>query len=300
MDGYVNDGSNDAPKLLVYINEDNLAELPQGSLWPGEAGAARFRRLSADGFEGIQLTADNDPPSDCFLPHCGCDRINTPADADPIAAKHADRGHICLTVHAGWGLESDAQSFRLVEAIMTASERHGIPVFIETHRSTMTQDLWRTARLVEMFPGIRFNGDFSHYYTGQEMVYGGFEMKRDFMRPILDRIGFIHGRISSPGCMQVPVDSPWDRPRQAHGEVNYLEHFRDLWTRSMRGFLRQAGAGDCLIFAPELLSGRHYYARLFPGAGGRMVEETDRYQQALIYMKIARACFEDARRSIHE
>ena len=296
MARYINDGSKDAPKLCVYINEDNLVDLRADSIWPGFTGTARLHRLAADGFEGIQLTGDAEPTPGSSFPHCGCDRINTPGEADPIAAKHARRGASCLTVHAGWGLECDADAFRLVESILTASDRHQLPIFIETHRSTMTQDMWRTVRMVEKFPEIRFNGDFSHYYTGQEMVYGGFEMKRDFMKPMLDRVGFIHGRISSPGCMQVPVDSVAARPQQAHGDVNYVEHFRELWTCAMRGFLLSAGPGDCLVFAPELLSGRYYYARLFPDAGGGLVEETDRYQQALIYQHFARACFIDALR----
>ena len=52
---------------------------------------------------------------------------------------------------------------------------------------------------------IRFNGDFSHYYTGQEMVYGDIEAKWTFMQPIFDRVRFIHARIGSPGCMQVDI-----------------------------------------------------------------------------------------------
>ena len=52
--------------------------------------------------------------------------------------------------------------------------------------------------LTKRFPEIRFNADFSHYYCGQEMVYGDFEAKLDFMAPIFERVGFIHGRIAAP------------------------------------------------------------------------------------------------------
>ena len=62
---------------------------------------------------------------------------------------------------------------------------------------------------------------------------------------------------------------------------------------AMRGFLDRAGPGDILVFAPELLSGTHYYARLFPGPNGEMVEESDRYAQALLYADIARQLFAD-------
>jgi hypothetical protein len=68
-----------------------------------------------------------------------------------------------------------------------------------------------------------------------------------------------------------------------------------MWTRAMRGFLRHAGRGDVLIFAPELLAGTYYYARLFPDASGRLVEESDRYAQAVLYRSLARECFAAAR-----
>lgn len=296
MKQYVNDGTSDPPKLRIYLNLDNLADLRADTIWPGLNGLAQLERLAADGFEGAQRTEDSAPPTGSPIPFCGCDRINKPSEADAIAAKHAGRGYNCLTVHAGWGLEDDAEVDYLVEAILTSSERYTLPIFIETHRATITQDLWRTARIARKFPETRFNGDFSHYYTGQEMVYGGMEMKLAFMEPILARIGFIHGRISSPGCIQVLVDAVDGRPRQAHGIANYLDHYKELWTRAMQGFLTAAGPGDCLIFAPELLSGTHYYARMFPNAQGRLVEETDRYQQALLYQQIARNCFAEALR----
>jgi hypothetical protein len=80
----------------------------------------------------------------------------------------------------------------------------------------------------------------------------------------------------------------------AHGVSDYLADFREMWTLAMRGFLGGAGPGDVLIFAPELLSGTHYYARLFPDASGRLVEESDRYAEALLYRDFARECFASA------
>lgn len=294
MPRFTNDRTDSAPSLRVYLNLDNLVDLPPDSLWPGLEGTARMQQLAADGFEGVQLTDDSPPLAGSALPHCGLARINTPAEADAIAARHAARGDVCLTVHAGWGIEDDDEVHRLVEAILAASDRHALPTFIETHRATITQDMWRTVKLTEKFPEIRFNCDLSHYYTGQEMVYGGLEMKLAFMEPILARTGFMHGRIGSPGCMQVSIGDGCGRPSAAHGVVDFLADFREMWTRAMTGFVRAAGPGDFLIFAPELLAGTHYYARLFPAADGRFNEESDRYREALIYQKIAREAFAEA------
>lgn len=286
---FCNDGSGAAPRLRVYLNLDNLVDLRADTAWPALEGLSRDQRLKDDGFEGVQLT--NDPPiAGSPLPHCGLDRINTPAEAFTISARHTDRGDQCVTVHVGWGIEDDREVFSLVEAVLAASDRYRLPIFIETHRATITQDVWRTVQITKKFPEVRFNGDFSHYYCGLELVYGNWVTKLEFMEPIFERIGFMHARIASPGCIQVPIDPAVPS--------SYLEHFRQLWTRAMSGFLRNALPGDVLIFAPELLASTHFYARLFLNASGRLVEESDRYSQALIFKDLAHKCFAEAQRQI--
>jgi hypothetical protein len=293
----LNDGSQDAPKLRVFLNLDNLVDLRADTVWPGLEGKLRYQRLLADEFDGVQLTTEGPLSAHVSIPHCGLNRINTPSEADAVAVRHSVRGDLCITVHPGWGLEDDDDVFRLVEAILDASVKHHLPIFIETHRATITQDLWRTVQITRKFPEVRFIGDFSHYYCGQELAYGDWDSKLAFMQPVFDRVGFMHGRIASPGCMQVPIGTDFtSRPPRAHGEPNYLNHFKELWTRAMHGFLRIAIQGDVLIFAPELLSSSHYYARLFPDVSGGLVEESDRYAQALLYKDLASACFAEAER----
>ncbi len=288
MKRYVNDGSSEPPKIRIFLNLFTLEDLPADSVWPGLQGEAMLERLKADGFEGVQFLHDKRLAG---FPHCGLGRVNAPAEALPLAQHHADLGDLCLTVHAGWGIEEDDEVFRLVEAILAASEAAKLPIFIETHRATITQDMWRTVQIAKRFPEVLFNGDFSHYYCGQEMVYGGLEMKMEFMSPIFDRVGFMHGRIASPGSMQMPIDDTSNRPAAATGAVDYLADFKALWTQSMRGFLANAGPGDILIFAPELLAPTFYYARVFSDSSGRFIEESDRYQQALLYRRVALECF---------
>jgi hypothetical protein len=281
-------------KLRIFLNLDTLDRLPPDSQWPGYEGMERYRQLAADGFEGVQQTTPHPIPPDPPLAFCGCGRINVPGDAGPLAELHAGIGHECLTVHVGWGIEDDDKVDRLVEATLSASIRHRIPIYIETHRATITQDMWRTVKLTERFPEIRFNGDFSHYYTGQEMVYGGLDMKLDFLEPVFDRVRFIHGRIGSPGCMQVTVGDGRGRPRYASGDIDFLEDFGKIWSRAFAGFLRKAEPDETLIFCPEILSGQYYYAREFPGPDGRLREESDRYHDALVYRELARSLFSDA------
>jgi hypothetical protein len=142
---------------------------------------------------------------------------------------------------------------------------------------------------------VRFNCDFSHYYCGQELPYGDWDAKMKFMAPIFERTGFMHGRVASSGCIQVPVAPLVDgRPLQAHGMTDYLAHFKDMWTLAMSGFYRNACPGDVLIFAPELLAGTHYYARKFVDSNGNLREESDRYAEAQAYAALARECFKTA------
>ena len=143
-------------------------------------------------------------------------------------------------------------------------------------------------RLVDRFPEMRFNGDFSHWYAGQEMVYGGFEKKLAFIEPVLDRVRFIHGRIANPGCIQVAV------PASHEQQPLYVTHFRQLWTASFDGFLRSCVPDETICFTPELLAPDIYYARTFSMRDGAPVEETDRWQQSLALNQIAHDCFRAA------
>jgi len=288
MKFYLNDDSRDAPKLKVYLNLDNLFDLPEDSSWPGLKGDEALHKLKEDGFEGVQVT-DLKPRSN-VLPSCGLDRINTPAEVGDVFKRHKDLGDSCITLHLAWGIEDDDEMDRLVGAVLEASERHNLPAFVETHRSTLTQDMWRTVQLLKRHPDLLLNADYSHYYCGQEMVYGGLDMKLDFMALIFKRTGFMHGRIAAPGAMQMPVEAVDQVPRLATG-VDYLADFKRMWTLAMNGFKRHAATGDVLIFAPELLTSQFYYARVFPDPNGVLREESDRYAQALLYRDIARDCF---------
>jgi hypothetical protein len=207
-------------------------------------------------------------------------RVNGPEEASPLAERIAGDGYECATLHVGWGLEDDDLAGQLIASILEASEKWAIPLYIETHRATICQDMWRTVGFVQRFPQIRFNADFSHWYAGQEMVYGGFEKKLAFLAPVLERIRFIHGRIASPGCIQVAL-YPQENPAPV-----YVDHFKRLWTESFRGFLRNAGPKDSICFTPELLGPAIFYARTFGSQ-----EESDRWEQSLLLKKIAEECF---------
>jgi hypothetical protein len=247
-----------------------------------------FSEIKAAGYDGIQFT---DPLDDKALVEarahglgvCGSHRINAPNEAAPIAQAAADAALECLTLHVGWGMESDDEGARLIESVLEASDRYRIPLYVETHRATLFQDMQRTVQFISRFPELRLNGDFSHWYTGSEMVYGGFENKLAYIQPVIDRVRFLHGRVGNPGCMQVAITPDDPAP--------YVAHFRTLWTRCFEAYLRDPAPQQRFItFTAELLGPDIFYARTFHAE-----EESDRWQQSLLLTQLARECFASAR-----
>lgn len=286
-----NDGTQNPPYLRLDINYGNCNELPAFSVGPHGDDAEKHKAIKAAGFAGVQ---DGDPNL-CKLhglqltAHA---RINKVGELDNLVPKWKNGNYNCATLHVGWGLESDAEIDALVKYVLDMSSKYDFPIYFETHRATITQDMQRTVELVKRFPQIRFNGDFSHWYTGQEMVYGGIEMKWDFIAPVFERVRFIHGRIGNPGCIQVDI---------ADGKnQEYVRHFKEMWTRSFVGFLKSAQPGDFICFTAELLQADIFYARQIKNVEGELQEEGDRWQQAILYKQIAQECWNEAQKRMNK
>jgi len=275
---YCNDGSGRAPRLRVDVAGGNLWALPAWSTLPREQDAV-YAAVKAAGFEGVQggdvaLCAKNG------LARTGAGRVDKADEAEAAAKKSKDAGEDCLTLHVGTGFESDEEVVREVDAIINASLKHDQPMYVETHRATVTQDTYRTLQLAARRPGLRFNGDFSHWYTGLEMVYGDFARKLELLMPVFERTAFMHGRIGNPGSMQVAVGDTLDEALAKP----FVQHFVQMWSRVFAAFKRNAKPGDFVCFTPELLPASIYYARPLPDRE----EESDRWEQAKVLAAIAR------------
>lgn len=285
-----NDGTQADPYLRLDINYGTCNVLPDFSSGPNGSDKAKHQAIKAAGFIGVQ----DGVPDLCqklgleLTTHA---RINNKGELDTLIPEWKNNRCNCATIHLGWGMENDAEMDALVAYVLEMSDKNEFPIYIEIHRSTITQDMQRTVELVKRFPEIRFNGDFSHWYTGQEMVYGGIETKWDFIAPVFERIRFIHGRIGNPGSIQVDIGNGQDKI--------YVSHFKEMWIRSFEGFLKTAQPGDYICFTVELLQSDIFYARLIKNAAGQMEEEGDRWQQALLYAEFARECWEEAKRRIN-
>lgn len=282
-------------RLRKDINLGTLLALPPtSSAWRSTLDE-QLHMLREQGYEGAQSWSDFDHIHRAGLLPLGMARATVPAELDEIARRHRDLGVAFTNLHLGTGFESDDSMDTLADALLNAQARHGHVLLVETHRATVTQDIWRTCRWIERFPALRFTADLSHWYTGHEMIYGGeFEARRRMLAPVLQRTAAIQGRIGNSGCIQCPLDAPGDQ----------LSHFQALWTEACAGFLDQAQRGDVLSFAPELLPMAvgdppfwlHYQQnQRGVDADNWTREPSDRFADAHALWSIAQACFAAAR-----
>ena len=284
------DGSDRSPRLLAGISFLTAAELPEWSSGPHGEAATIHAAVKAAGYEAIQTLGPETALAAGLIP-TGLARIFDDLDKMRAAAiRGRDAGCDCTTVQLGTGFETDDEMARLAEGLLeiSLSERH--PIYLETHRATMTQDIKRTLDLIVRFPELRFNGDFGHWYIGHELTYGDMEMKFDKMRPVFERTRFMHLRVSSNAFGQLTASDP--------AESRHLDYYRRMWTACFTGFLRTARSGDYFAVHPELLPSRAFYPKMTPGPDGALREESDRWTESAFLIAVARECFAASRQAI--
>lgn len=276
----LNDGSDRPPRLRADLHLGTVWQLPEWSTGPRGDDPAFYEAIASAGFEGVQ----GGDPARCGELGLACTTFGVHREAGTLldlVKLWRDLGFEASTLHVGTGIESETEALALLTEVLEASDVTGLPLYVETHRATCTQDPWRTVGFIHELPELRFNGDFSHWYTGGEMTYGDFDAKLAFIEPVFARTRYLHGRIGDPGCMQIALGDD-DHPS--------IEHFERFWTRAAAGFLADAVPGDVLPLAPELLPPSIHYAQTHPSPAGP-VEGSDRWTDAIRMIGIARACF---------
>lgn len=258
-----------------------MARLVPGSEGHGLALAERLALLRRRGYAGATAWDSWDAIRAAGLVPCGMGRILHPAEALPLARRHADAGLDFTTLHVGTGFESDDEMDHLAEAVLAAAAVTGHALHIETHRATMTQDIRRTADLVARLPQLSFTLDFSHWYTGHEMTYGGeFAERLARCDPVFARVASIQLRFGTSGAIQRPLDP-------------FSDHFADHLAALDRCLAVRGAAADppqILPVAPELLP-----AWLGEGTEARPIhyaeeaETSDRFAEAIALSRLAEA-----------
>ncbi len=280
-----------APRLLAGLSFVTIAELPDWSAGPKGSSADIYAALPGAGYEGIQTLEPAIAHQAGLIPF-GIARVTDDLDQLRAMTRHwRDQGCACTTVQLGTGFEEGDDLLRLAEGMLLIAEQERHPLHLETHRATMTQDIRRTLGMIEHFPELKFNGDFAHWYIGHELPYGDIDAKLSAMRPVFDRVRFLHLRVSSGAFGQLTASDP--------AEAQHLAIFRRMWTESMGGFLLKARPGDYLPALCELLPARTFYPRMVSGPDGIPREESDRWTEAAFLTDQAHTCFEVARELVH-
>jgi len=146
---------------------------------------------------------------------------------------------LLINSHTGRDLFSFQENLKIFEQAIHLSEKIGIRIVHETHRSRPTYSAIDTARFLRELPDLKLTADFSHWFCVHESDLmdqpGNLEiaMKRSYH--IHARVGFPEGpQVADPDCPEVS---------------RYVNRSLELWKTILR--LRQNEGLDYLTITPE-------------------------------------------------
>ncbi len=166
----------------------------------------------------------------------------TPDDINATLALAKQSRAVAINTHIRTPHIDHDDAVQLVKGLISRATDASIPLYCETHRGCLTQDLYRTAKLAEVIPEMRFTLDVSHYVLSEEQP-GPTEKLAALLDIILDRTEMIHGRISNGQQIQQHTVDPTS---------DLAQSYKAFWTEAMRRWRMRKPAGSTLIFTPEL------------------------------------------------
>ncbi|HEX9997630.1 MAG TPA: sugar phosphate isomerase/epimerase [Abditibacterium sp.] len=283
----LSDHSSLAPRMRVGHTLWNLEKLPMNS--PVEwTIAEKMRRVKDAGFEHIECwIGDNEHGAEVVsqvrenglhfaLGHRPLSVEDTRKTIE-FAAKCDAQWVLCQPASAYHSLEEVVQIVR--EGAKIAADS-GMCYFVETHRNNYTETIRQTLELIEAVPEIAITADFSHFVVGGEFYGWESEGAIERMRPIIERVAHVHGRISNGEQVQVDVGDG------SGGEGTPAGFFKQIWTEIFKTWRAKAKNGDIIAFSSEL--GPPRYAITLPDGS----EFSDRWEQSLVMKKLALEAWE--------
>jgi len=195
------------------------------------------------------------------------------------AKQYGDIDHINVQVMTPFVIGEEAVN--LLRQLMECAANTGIATSIETHRGTITQDLLRTISYIEEIADLRLTIDLSHYVLAGEMHTISSEAEAHIQK-VLTRTSSIHARVSNGEQIQVNVGPD--------GQHVMLPHFLRWWRSGISHWLKTASS--TFPFVIEL--GPQPYAITVDEFGDRKQEISNRWEQSLLLMNIAKKAWQEA------
>lgn len=176
--------------------------------------------------------------------------------------------------------ERVAEAVALFESLEAEAQRATIPVYYETHRARITNDLIFVTQVLRELPNLRLTGDLSHYAVANEMSLPVSAIELERMSHVIEQCWNFHGRIAGSHQVQIPIAAPQ--------HAGWVQQFHAWWAQGFASWLRRAGTDADLCFMPEL--GPPNYA--ITDVHGR--ELSDRWSEALTLKDVARRLWSEA------
>jgi sugar phosphate isomerase/epimerase len=206
-----NDGGGRAPRIETFQAVWAMQDLPVSGQ-PFDLGRA-VDWIAAQGFAGVMPWAP-DPAALAAVDYIrrrglmvgvGFSVFEV-ADTRPIVEGARERGALFLNAQVHNGHTPDDEAVAKLEALYELCDSVGVPLFIETHRGRVTQDLRRTVAYTRRVPRMQFTLDASHYVVAGEINFPDEDATfNQLLAPIITAAGCIHARVSNGEQVQVDI-----------------------------------------------------------------------------------------------
>ena len=285
---FLSDGTPNAPRLQCGQSLWALERLPMNAAL-GWTLDEKIEQMKAAGFEHLECWIQNDEAGretakkvrDSGLQLVFCHRPMTVYDTMQGVESAAEFGAQFVMCQPATAYHDLMEVAGIVQAGSEKAAELNLSYFVETHRNNFTETIRQTHELISAVPEIAITADFSHFVVVGEFYGWRSENALERMRPIIERVGHVHGRISNGEQVQVDVGDSQER-----GEGTPAGLFFDLWRECFAAWRKRANPGDVMPFTSEL--GPPRYAITTPDGQ----EISDRWQQSLVLRDIAQDAWE--------